>query len=120
MANRITKRDNFNAIIEVLNSADRPDLASVMIHEIELLDKKNANRSNSQTPTQKENAEIKTFILNHLQPNEWYRISEIKEMTPILCDCNGTQRASALLSQLLLDGKVEKKIEKRIVYYKLA
>ena len=120
MANRITKRDNLNAIIDVLNSANRPDLAGVMIHEIELLDKKNANRSNSLTPTQKENAEIKTFILDHLQPDEWYRISEIKEMTPILCECNGTQRASAILSQLLLDGKVEKKIEKRVVYYKLA
>ena len=39
---KITKRDNFNAIIEVLTSAGREDLAAVIAHEIELLDNKAA------------------------------------------------------------------------------
>lgn len=39
---KITKRDNFNAIIEVLNGAGRSDLADVIAHEIELLDNKAA------------------------------------------------------------------------------
>ena len=39
---KITKRDNFNAIIEVLTDAGREDLAKVIEHEIELLDAKSS------------------------------------------------------------------------------
>lgn len=39
---KITKRDNFNAIIGVLIDADREDLAKVIEHEIELLDAKSS------------------------------------------------------------------------------
>lgn len=42
MEKKITKRDNFNAIIDVLNDAGREDLAAVITHEIELLDNKAA------------------------------------------------------------------------------
>lgn len=42
MEKKITKRDNFNAIIEVLTDAGRKDLANVIKHEIELLDNKAA------------------------------------------------------------------------------
>jgi hypothetical protein len=42
MEKKITKRDNFNAIIEVLTDAGREDLAKVIKHEIELLDNKAA------------------------------------------------------------------------------
>lgn len=42
MEKKITKRDNFNAIIEVLTDAGREDLADVIKHEIELLDNKAA------------------------------------------------------------------------------
>ena len=42
MEKKITKRDNFNAIIEVLTDAGREDLAKVIEHEIELLDNKAA------------------------------------------------------------------------------
>jgi hypothetical protein len=37
---RITKRDCFNEIIEILEDCERQDLIDVMNHEIELLDKK--------------------------------------------------------------------------------
>ena len=42
MDKKITKRDNFTAIVEVLTNAGREDLAAVMTHEIELLDNKAA------------------------------------------------------------------------------
>ena len=42
MEKKITKRDNFNAIIEVLTDAGREDLAKVIEHEIELLDAKSS------------------------------------------------------------------------------
>ena len=39
---KITKKDNFNAIIEVLTEVGREDLAKVVEHEIELLDAKSS------------------------------------------------------------------------------
>ena len=42
MEKKITKRDNFNAIIDILNTAGRTDLADVIAHEIELLDAKSS------------------------------------------------------------------------------
>ena len=39
---KITKKDNFNAIIEVLTEVGREDLAKVIEHEIELLDAKSS------------------------------------------------------------------------------
>lgn len=119
MANRITKRDNFNAIIDVLNSANRPDLASVMIHEIELLDKKNANRSDKPTATQIANNAIKDKIVIALEPMKWYRLSEIKELIPELADSVGTQKTAALCNAMEREGRLNKVIEKRIVYYAL-
>lgn len=120
MANRITKRDSFNAIIEVLNSADRPDLASVMIHEIELLDKKNANRSDKPNAAQRENAEIKEKILSAMVLNQWYRCSEIKTLVPELVDSTGTQKTAALCNALVKEGKLIRNVEKRVVYFALA
>lgn len=39
---KITKRDNFTTIVEVLEAAGHSDLAEVILHEIELLDNKAA------------------------------------------------------------------------------
>ena len=44
MSNKITKRESFKMIIEVLENNDRADLVEVMNHEIELLDKKKARK----------------------------------------------------------------------------
>ena len=42
MEKKVTKRENFEAIIAVLNDAGREDLVKVVAHEIELLDNKAA------------------------------------------------------------------------------
>lgn len=42
MEKKVTKRENFEAIIAVLNEAGREDLAKVIEHEIELLDAKSS------------------------------------------------------------------------------
>ena len=120
MANKVTKRDNFNAIIEVLNSAGRSDLASVMIHEIELLDRKNTTRSNKPSATQIANEAIKDKIVAVLEVGKQYRCTEIKALIPELGDSVGTQKTAALCNALNHDGRLNKTVEKRIVYYSLA
>ena len=67
---KITKRDNFNTIIEVLTSAGREDLAAVIAHEIELLDNKAAKAKATAAKKKVEGEDITTakvqFRLNAL------------------------------------------------------
>lgn len=64
MANttKVTKKDNFNAIIEIATELGRQDLVDFCKHEIELLDKKKSK----ETKSQKENAELMTQLLEQL------------------------------------------------------
>lgn len=117
---KTTKRDNFNAIIAVLNDADRPDLIAVMEHEIELLDKKKASASSKPSVKQAENAEIKKAIASTLLSGKWYRCAEIKQMIPALAEGEGTQRTARLCNDLEKEGVLVKTIEKRVVYFALA
>lgn len=117
---KTTKRDNFNAIIAVLNDADRPDLIAVMEHEIELLDKKKASASSKPTVRQAENAEIKSAILAALEEGKTYRCSEIQSLVPALAEGTGTQRTARLCNDLEKEGLLVKTVEKRVVYFALA
>jgi len=118
---KITKRDNFNAIIAVLKDAGKDDLVAVMEHEIELLDKKAESRSTKPTIRQAENAEIKTAIISSLERGKFYRCAEIKAMIPALAEGEGTQRTARLCNDLEKKEKLlTKKVEKKVVYFALA
>ena len=117
---KLTKKDNFTAIIEVLKTADRPDLVAVMEHEIELLDKKNSYKSNTPTASQKENAEIAEKIPSVMESGKLYRLSEIKALIPALASASGTQRIAVICRKLEADGVLVKTVDKRVIYYSLA
>lgn len=120
MANKVTKKENFTAIIEVLKTAGRSDLVSVMEHEIELLDKKNSYKSNTPTTNQVENAEIAESLPTVLEAGKWYRLSEIKALVPALENASGTQRIAVICRKLEAEGVLTKMVEKRVIYYSLA
>lgn len=117
---KITKRDNFTSIIAVLKEAGKDDLVAVMEHEIELLDKKSANRSSKPTVRQAENAEIKSAIVKSLESGKAYRCAEIKAMIPALAEGEGTQRTARLCNDLVSEGQLVKSIDKKVVYFALA
>lgn len=117
---KITKRDNFTSIIAVLKEAGKDDLVAVMEHEIELLDKKSANRSTKPTVRQAENAEIKSAIVASLESGKAYRCAEIKAMIPALAEGEGTQRTARLCNDLVSEGLLVKSIDKKVVYFALA
>lgn len=117
---KITKRDNFTSIIAVLKDAGKDDLVAVMEHEIELLDKKSANRSTKPTVRQAENAEIKSAIVGSLESGKAYRCAEIKAMIPALAEGEGTQRTARLCNDLVSEGLLTKTIDKKVVYFALA
>jgi len=117
---KITKRDNFTSIIAILKEAGKADLVAVMEHEIELLDKKSANRSTKPTVRQAENAEIKSAIVASLEKGKLYRCSEIQAMNEILASATGTQRTARLCNDLVSEGLLVKSIDKKVVYFALA
>lgn len=107
MSNKITKRESFKMIIEVLENNDRADLVEVMNHEIELLDKKKA--SGKMTKTQTENVGIKEIILQALTTaNEPITITDLLKNNVELYDATAgsNQKVSALMTQLKKENKV--------------
>lgn len=118
--NKITKKDNFNALLAIPAVAENETLVAFINHELELLAKKAENRSTKPTVRQAENAEIKSEIVNVLQPNKWYRCAEIKSMVSALAEGEGTQRTARLCNDLVTEGSLQKAIDKKVVYFALA
>lgn len=120
MANKVTKAQNFAAIVEVLEGLGKDELAAVMKHEIELLERKAENRSTKPTVRQAENAEIKTAIVAALEAGRFYRCAEIKALIPALDEGEGTQRTARLCNDLVAEGLLRKAVDKKVVYFALA
>lgn len=120
MANKVTKKDNFNALRALALSAENADLVAFIDHELELLAKKSANRSTKPTVRQAENAEIKTAIVASMEKGKQYRCSEIQAMNEILASATGTQRTARLCNDLVSEGQLVKTIDKKVVYFALA
>lgn len=121
MANKITKRDSFISIIEVLKGAERTDLIEVMEHEIELLDKKKA--SGKMTKTQVANEDIKALIVEELaRLAKPVSITElISESAEVAEKCgNSNQKVSALMTQLKNAGAVVRTTEGKKALFSVA
>jgi hypothetical protein len=120
MANKTTKKDNFNALLNLEQVKANPALVAFIEHELELLAKKAANTSSKPSAKQVENDKIKKEIVTSMLSGKWYRCAEIKQMVPALADGEGTQRTARLCNDLEKDGVLVKTIEKRVVYFALA
>ena len=117
---KMTKRDYFNLL-----RASYPETASnydeviaFIDHELELLAKKNSAEKKP-TAVQVANEGIKSAILEGMEPNRLYTITELIKEIPECADMTN-QRVSALVRQLKDDGKVERVEEKRKAYFRLA
>ena len=101
MAVKITKRDNFVAIIEVLAGAGREDLVAVMEHEIELLNRKHGE-SKAVAAKRAANAELAEQVYEILANADAGMTAT--EVATVLGEKNGTeytnQKATALLKAL--------------------
>ena len=115
---RITRRERFNSLLSLSEVQANADLVAFIEHEIELLDKKNSSEKKL-TVQQIANEGIKDAIVEGMEENRLYTVTElIKEIT----ECNEltNQRVSALLRQLISEGKIVKTIDKRKSYFQLA
>lgn len=101
MANTtMTSREFFKAVVEGNITVEVKDFAELQIRK---LDNKNAKRKSTDSKTQKENREIKKTLLTTFENDKIYIASEIVGRVDGI---SSTQKASALLRQLVEEGKL--------------
>ena len=111
----MTKRDYFTAILSKYDLT--ADEKAFVEHELELLAKKNSAEKKP-TALQVANDGIKSVIVDVLTDNGGLMtVTDIQKSCDELAELSN-QRVSALLRQLILDGKVERVEDKRKAYFK--
>lgn len=119
---KITKRDNYMALSALVSASDAPNKAQLLdfiAHEVDLLDRKASKASGTVSKTAQENEVIKAHILSALETAEKaLTITEFQGAFPEFADYSN-QKMSALFSQLVKAGKVDKTIDKKKSYFSL-
>lgn len=113
---KTTKRENFETLLTIPAVAENTALVEFINHELELLAKKNS-AERKPTAKQSENASVKSAILEEMESNRLYTISEMIKELPSCADFTN-QRVSALVRQLVAESKVERTEEKRKAYFR--
>lgn len=113
---RVFKKDYLGELKILAEDAGREDLVDFCEKEIEKL----ANRKTSQTKNQKENEGIKETILEVLAGlEEPVTITDLLKADERVAEYSN-QKISALVKQLVDAGKIEKIVDKKKSYFKIA
>ena len=115
---KITKRDRFNALLSIPAVPADAGLVDFINHELELLAKKNS-ADKKPTAQQTANEAIKSAIVEAMEANRLYTVTEIQKSVDECADLSN-QRVSALLRQLKDDGVIVRTEDKRKAYFSLA
>ena len=114
---KLTKAQKFAMLRAIPAVAENAMLVEFIDHEVELLSKKNSAEKKP-TAQQVANAGITTAIIEGMEPNRLYTVTEVIKSIPQSADLTN-QRVSALLRQLVEAGKVKRTEDKRKAYFSL-
>ena len=114
---KLTKAQKFAMLRAIPAVANNAMLVEFIDHEVELLTKKNSAEKKP-TAQQVANAGIATAIIEGMEPNRLYTVTEVIKSIPACADLTN-QRVSALLRQLVEAGKVKRTEDKRKAYFSL-
>ena len=120
MANKkTTKREYYELIKSKL--ADNDEIVAFCDHEIELLDnrKKTTDGEKKLTPKQKENLALVATILDNMEVDTIYSISDMQRKIEV-CKELTNQKISSLVRQAMSDGTIERVEVKGRAFFKLA
>ena len=106
---KITKRESFTEIKEILEGLGKGTLAEVMEHELELLAKKNS-ADKKPTAIQVENEKFKELIVEFMVEGEKYTITDFIKSIPELNE-KTNQKVSAIVKQMYADEDKRQKVE---------
>ena len=120
MANKKTKKDYFNELINIINELElenKNELLGFIDHEVELLEKKASAKT--QTKTQKENMGIKDIVVEVISAN-----GNPMSITDMLKDerlsMYSNQKISALCKQLVDNGVLVRVEDKKKTLFQIA
>lgn len=116
---KTTKREFYELIKKSL--ANNADIVAFCDHEIELLDnrKRTADGEKKLTPKQIENLETLNKIIDNMEVDTYYTISDMQRTIEV-CKDLANQKISALLRIALNDGTVIRTEEKGKALFSLA
>ena len=116
---KMTKVEMFAEIKKVLTN---PEQIAFIDHEIELVTKKNASKSTSMTPRQKENEEIAKAIESALVCGERYSVAQIMKTVPLIAEMGveecSSHRTTAIVSAMVKSGRLVRSEEKGKAYFR--
>ena len=112
---KLTKRDHFTTLLTLSEVQADPALVDFINHELELLAKKNSAEKKP-TAQQVANDGIKSAILDGMEENHLYTITELQKSIPECAELSN-QRISALVRQMVADGAVIRTEDKRKAYF---
>jgi hypothetical protein len=119
MANnkKMTKRDYFQILRASYptTATNYDEVIAFIDHELDLLARKNTS-DKKPTATQQANVKLMEAILDSMEDNTLYTISEMIKKFPA-CEGLSTSKVSAVVRILRDDGKVERFEEKRKAYF---
>ena len=115
---KITKRERFESLLTIPAVQADQGLVDFINHELELLTKKNSSEKKP-TAQQVANEAIKQAIMDGMERDHFYTITDIQKNVPACADLSN-QKISALVRQLKDDGVVVKTEDKRKSYFSLA
>ena len=117
---KLTKRDRFEALLKLSEVQADPAMVEFINHEIDLLSRKNAG-DKKPTANQIANDGYKDIIFVELSANQdkLYTVTDLIKNVDGLGDLTN-QRVSALLRQMIDANKVEKIVDKRKSYFRMA
>lgn len=117
---KLTKKDRFNQLLAIPAVQADTELVAFIEHEIELLSNKNKADNKKPTAKQLENEALKVELLNYMEVNTLYSISDFQKQVEACADLSN-QKIAAILRQMKDNDKTVEKVEdKRKVYWKLA
>ena len=117
---KLTKRDRFEALLKLSEVQADPAMIEFINHEIDLLAHKNAG-DKKPTANQIANDGYKDIIFAEMtaNPDKLYTVTDLIKNVDGLGDLTN-QRVSALLRQMIDADKVEKIVDKRKSYFRMA
>lgn len=114
-----TKRDHFNALLQIPEVAANPALVDFINNELDLLARKNNSDNKKLTEKDIANQGLKTAILEFATASgEQHTVTDFIKNVPA-CAGFSQQKISAMVRQMVEDGNLEKVIVKRVSYFRV-
>lgn len=118
---KMTKREKFEMLTKIPAVAENAMLMEFISHELELLAKKNASATGDKQMTEKQKANevLKVAILEGMDDNRLYTITELIKEIPACAELTN-QKVSAVVRQMYegANPSIEKMVDKRKSYFR--